>query len=82
MCKFFFVNIVFQSQIIEALGATTERVRPVSITHRDHFVNIAKRRALEANNSAAAQSESNKAQTNGLAYINSEIPQWEILSKF
>lgn len=38
-----------QSQILEALGATVERVRPVSITHKDHFVNIARRRALEAN---------------------------------
>lgn len=38
----------FQSQILEALGATVERVRPVSITHRDHFVNIARRRAAEA----------------------------------
>ncbi|KAK7276961.1 hypothetical protein RIF29_18110 [Crotalaria pallida] len=38
-----------KSQIIEALGATVERVRPVSITHKDHFVNIARRRALEAN---------------------------------
>ena len=26
-----------------------ERVRPVSITHRDHFVNVARRRAEEAN---------------------------------
>ncbi|KAJ7963630.1 Cysteine synthase [Quillaja saponaria] len=38
-----------KSQIIEALGAKVERVRPVSITHRDHFVNVAKRRASEAN---------------------------------
>ncbi|KAJ8619765.1 hypothetical protein MRB53_028294 [Persea americana] len=37
-----------KSQILEALGATVERVRPVSITHRDHFVNIARRRAYEA----------------------------------
>ncbi|KAJ7544987.1 hypothetical protein O6H91_09G101800 [Diphasiastrum complanatum] len=36
------------SQILEALGATVERVRPVSITHKDHFVNVARRRALEA----------------------------------
>lgn len=35
------------------MGATVERVRPVSITHRDHYVNIAKRRALEANELAA-----------------------------
>lgn len=38
-----------KSQILEALGATVERVRPVSITHRDHFVNVARRRAMEAN---------------------------------
>ncbi|KAM3696165.1 hypothetical protein ACB094_06G018700 [Castanea mollissima] len=42
-----------KSQIIESLGATVERVRPVSITHRDHFVNIARRRALEANEAAS-----------------------------
>lgn len=28
-------------------GATVERVRPVSITHPDHFVNIARRRAQQ-----------------------------------
>nr|XP_043607065.1 cysteine synthase 2 [Erigeron canadensis] len=38
-----------KSQILYALGATVERVRPVSITHKDHFVNIARRRASEAN---------------------------------
>lgn len=37
-----------QTQILEAMGATVERVRPVSITHKDHFVNVARRRALEA----------------------------------
>ncbi|KMT12938.1 hypothetical protein BVRB_4g090220 [Beta vulgaris subsp. vulgaris] len=42
-----------KSQIIEALGATVERVRPVSITHKDHFVNVARRRAEEANEQAA-----------------------------
>nr|XP_023900340.1 cysteine synthase 2-like [Quercus suber]POF20646.1 cysteine synthase 2 [Quercus suber] len=42
-----------KSQIIESLGATVERVRPVSITHRDHFVNIARRRAIEANEAAS-----------------------------
>ncbi|CAK9166874.1 unnamed protein product [Ilex paraguariensis] len=41
-----------KSQILEALGATVERVRPVSITHRDHYVNIARRRALEAKDAA------------------------------
>ncbi|KAK0598908.1 hypothetical protein LWI29_000607 [Acer saccharum] len=42
-----------KSQILEALGATVERVRPVSITHRDHYVNIARRRAIEANEFAS-----------------------------
>lgn len=42
-----------QSQILEALSATVERVRPVSITHRDHYVNIARRRASEANEVAS-----------------------------
>ncbi|CAA0815388.1 Pyridoxal-5-phosphate-dependent enzyme family protein [Striga hermonthica] len=46
-----------KSQILEALGANVERVRPVSITHRDHFVNIARRRALEANELASKRQE-------------------------
>ncbi|OIW02913.1 hypothetical protein TanjilG_15270 [Lupinus angustifolius] len=50
-----------KSQIIEALGATVERVRPVSITHKDHFVNIARRRASEANEFALK----NRSQLNG-----------------
>lgn len=49
---------VLQSQILEALGATVERVRPVSITHREHFVNIARRRALEANEPASEHQKS------------------------
>ncbi|KAH6822752.1 Pyridoxal-5'-phosphate-dependent enzyme family protein [Perilla frutescens var. hirtella] len=42
-----------KSQILESLGATVERVRPVSITHKEHFVNIARRRAQEANELAS-----------------------------
>lgn len=49
-----------QSQILEALGATVERVRPVAITHRDHFVNIARRRAWEANELASKHQETSK----------------------
>jgi cysteine synthase len=30
---------------IRALGATVQRVRPVSITHPEHFVNVARRAA-------------------------------------
>uniref|UniRef100_A0A0E0CX92 cysteine synthase n=1 Tax=Oryza meridionalis TaxID=40149 RepID=A0A0E0CX92_9ORYZ len=67
-----------KSQIIEALGATVERVRPVSITHRDHFVNIARRRALEANKSAAVQRESRYKETNGSAHVNTRIMQSKI----
>ncbi|KAI3456820.1 hypothetical protein Pfo_013483 [Paulownia fortunei] len=49
-----------KSQILEALGATVERVRPVSITHKDHFVNIARRRALEANELASKHQENSQ----------------------
>ena len=48
-------------------------MRPVSITHRDHFVNIARRRALEANKLAAAQRETNEKQTNGLSHVGSKM---------
>eukprot|EP00976_Prorocentrum_cordatum_P023795 484545-Prorocentrum_minimum.AAC.2 len=34
-----------KAQVLEALGADVERVRPVSITHQDHFVNKARRKA-------------------------------------
>lgn len=44
---------------MEALGATVERVRPVSITHRDHYVNIARRRAAEANELAEKHQKTN-----------------------
>lgn len=37
-----------------------ERVRPVSITHKDHFVNIARRRAHEANELASKHQETSK----------------------
>lgn len=36
-------------RMIEALGATVQRVRPVSIVHAQHFVNVAKRMAEEVN---------------------------------
>jgi cysteine synthase A len=36
-------------QILQKLGATVEKVRPASIVDPNHFVNIAKRRALELN---------------------------------
>ena len=48
-------------------------MHPVSITHRDHFVNIARRRALEANKLAAEQRESNETRINGLAHVNTKM---------
>lgn len=38
---------VEKSDLLEKLGAIVERVRPAPITDRDHFVNLAKRRAEE-----------------------------------
>lgn len=59
MSQFIF-QYVLQSQILESLGATVERVRPVSITHKEHFVNIARRRAQEANELASKYQETSK----------------------
>ncbi|KAJ3160644.1 hypothetical protein HDU86_000403 [Geranomyces michiganensis] len=38
--------------LLEKLGATVEKVRPVSIVDRSHFVNLARRRAFEMNKEA------------------------------
>lgn len=59
-----------KSQILEALGATVERVRPVSITHRDHYVNVARRRALEANEIASKHQNINQNNTKDGNQIN------------
>nr|GMC47395.1 cysteine synthase 2 [Ipomoea batatas] len=59
-----------KSQILEALGATVERVRPVSITNKDHFVNIARRRALEANEIALIRSKEDQNGAKGAKQIN------------
>ncbi|XP_021771350.1 cysteine synthase 2-like [Chenopodium quinoa] len=62
-----------KSQIIEALGATVERVRPVSITHRDHFVNVARRRASEANEQAAKYGKNSETPNRTQEQTNGEI---------
>ncbi|KAF7140151.1 hypothetical protein RHSIM_Rhsim06G0228900 [Rhododendron simsii] len=59
-----------KSQTIEALGATVERVRPVSITHRDHYVNVARRRALRANEVASKQRKSKQTDAEDIGRIN------------
>ncbi|THU62501.1 hypothetical protein C4D60_Mb01t05810 [Musa balbisiana] len=64
-----------KSQIIEALGATVERVRPVSITHKDHYVNVARRRALEATNRAAIPREADKIKGIDLLQMNGHAPK-------
>ena len=45
-----------KSALVKAYGATVERVRPVSITHSDHFVNVAKRLASEKNKASGHSS--------------------------
>jgi len=37
-----------KATLVRAFGATVERVRPVSIAHREHFVNVARRKANDA----------------------------------
>ncbi|CAN6477797.1 unnamed protein product [Victoria cruziana] len=63
-----------KSQILEALGATVERVRPVSITHKDHFVNIARRRASEANEIARYQEIGGKNEYPGFCHLQEGKP--------
>lgn len=59
-----------KAQILEALGATVEKVRPVSITHQDHFVNIARRRALEASELTSTTRKENQIDANDSSQIN------------
>ncbi|XP_042519377.1 cysteine synthase 2 [Macadamia integrifolia] len=59
-----------KSQILEALGATVERVRPVSISHKDHYVNVARRRALEAKDLALKRRTSEQMDDKDLKLIN------------
>ncbi|KAF6145064.1 hypothetical protein GIB67_013415 [Kingdonia uniflora] len=64
-----------KSQILEALGATVERVRPVSITHKDHYVNIARRRAAEAKELALKQRNLDQFGAKGSGQINSHMSE-------
>jgi hypothetical protein len=45
----------------QAMGAEVLRLRPVSITHPDHFVNVARRRAAEQPNAVFADQFENAA---------------------
>lgn len=46
---------------LQALGAEVQRLRPVSITHPDHFVNVARRRAAQQAGAAFADQFENPA---------------------
>lgn len=52
-------------------------MRPVSITHRDHYVNIARRRALEANELASKIRKTEKIDGKFLEQINGCISDGE-----
>lgn len=66
-----------QSQILDALGATVERVRPVSITHREHYVNVARRRASEAKELASKHGKSEVMGSDGLLQANGHMCEEE-----
>ncbi|KAF8410859.1 hypothetical protein HHK36_003396 [Tetracentron sinense] len=71
-----------KSQKLEALGATVERVRPVSITHRDHYVNVARRRALEANELASKHIKDDRKDAKDPGLINSHTSEGGDISVF
>jgi len=50
-----------KSQMLEALGAEVRRVRPVSIAHPQHFVNVARRRAAAEDGAVFADQFENPA---------------------
>jgi len=52
---------VEKARTLAALGARLERLRPVSISHPDHFVNVARRRAAERGNAVFADQFENLA---------------------
>ena len=52
---------VEKSQLLEALGTEVQRLRPVSIAHPSHFVNVARRRAATEPNALFADQFENPA---------------------
>ena len=50
-----------KSQLLEAYGAVVERVRPVSFSHRDHFVHKAERAAASEDGAVFADQFENLA---------------------
>lgn len=66
--------------LLEKLGATVEKVRPVSIVHQNHFVNLAKKRADEMN--ARAQECALKGDVEGAKRRGYFCDQFENLANF
>ena len=64
-----------KSIMLQALGAEVQRVRPVSIAHPDHFVNIARRRAHSQPNAIFANQFENMANFQAHIMTGNEI--WE-----
>ncbi|KAI8820117.1 tryptophan synthase beta subunit-like PLP-dependent enzyme [Fimicolochytrium jonesii] len=62
-------------ELLEKLGAVVEKVRQVPIVHKDHFVNVAKRRAAEMN----ARADEMDTQRRGRRFF---ADQFENLSNF
>lgn len=56
-------------------------MRPVSITHRDHYVNIARRRALEANEVALKHGTSKQNESPDVTIVNGYDSNGEKQSK-
>jgi len=55
---------VEKSEMLRALGADVRRVRPVSIVHPEHMVNLARKRAQEENDGGSMEGEENKHDNN------------------
>ncbi|KAK9820530.1 hypothetical protein WJX72_011361 [[Myrmecia] bisecta] len=64
-----------KAQMLEALGATVQRLPPVSITHPDHFVNVARREAATNDNTIFANQFENLA--NFRAHLETGREIWE-----
>jgi len=64
-----------KAQMLEALGAQVERLRPVSIAHPQHFVNVARRRAASEPNAIFADQFENLANFRAHLATGKEI--WE-----
>ncbi|KAJ3204147.1 hypothetical protein HK099_001253 [Clydaea vesicula] len=61
--------------LLNSLGATVEKVRPCSIVDKNHFVNVAKRRANEMNNEPDKLSDQFESNANFKAHYTTTGPE-------